>query len=93
MKVTTAVDAMATEATVNTDEEEVEVEVGEANKQQQEIPAHLAKIVTLTNGSSHKPLVNGISNKSDLIVTNGDSNHSTPKKTEEIGRASCRERV
>ena len=82
MKVTTAVDPMATEAIVTTDEEELEVEVGEANQQQQQNPAHLAKIVTLTNGNSHKPLVNGISNKSDLIVTNGDSNHSTPKKTD-----------
>jgi hypothetical protein len=103
MKVTTAVDPMATDAglplrhgdVVMTDEE-LEVEVGEANQQQQN-PGHLAKIVTVTNGRAEtyhdrpgKAIVNGISKSSkvetlpgDLIVANGDSNHSTPKKLQD----------
>lgn len=98
MRVTTAVDPMATDAglplrqhddVVMTDE----VEDGEANRQQQN-PGHLA---TLTNGRAEtyddrlgKATVNGISKPSkaettttpggDLIVANGNSNHSTPKK-------------
>jgi glycine cleavage system H lipoate-binding protein len=108
MKVTT-VDPMTTEAikpvsglplpqqgdiiTTN----ELEVEVGEVNQQQQN-HGHLAKIVTLTNGSGGtyhddkpgKAIVNGISKSmkvetppGDLIVTNGDSSHSAPKKLQD----------
>ncbi|XP_069680501.1 guanine nucleotide exchange factor for Rab-3A-like [Periplaneta americana] len=78
MKVTTAVDSMATEVIKPSpqqgdDEEEFEVEV-------QQNPGH---IVTLTNGSYRdgKPLVNGVAK--DLIVTNGDSAHSTPRKLQD----------
>lgn len=104
MKVTTAVDPMATDAglplrqhgdVVMTDEE-LEAEVGET-KQQQQTAGHLAKIVALTNGSAEtyhdspgKATVNGISKSSkletlpgDLVVANGDSNHSTPKKPQD----------
>jgi hypothetical protein len=105
MKVTTAVDPMATDAglplrqhgDVVMADEELEVEVGEANQQQQNT-GYLAKIVTLINGHVEtyhddrpgKVIVNGISKPintdtlpGDLIVANGDSNHSTPKKLQD----------
>lgn len=110
MKVTAAVDYMATDsvkpanglplpqqADVITTDEDLEIEVGDANQQQQN-PGHFAKIVTLTNGNggvyredkSGKTTVNGNSKcmkaeplPGDLIVANGDSHHSTPRKLQD----------
>jgi hypothetical protein len=110
MKVTAAVDYMATDAIkpanglplpqqddVITTDEDLEIEVGEANQQQQN-PGHLAKIVTLNNGNGGiyredtpgKGCVNGTSKcmkaeplPGDLIVANGDSHHSTPRKLQD----------
>jgi len=110
MKVTTAVDYMATDsvkpanglplpqqADVITTDEDLEIQVGEANQQQQN-PGHFAKIVTLTNGNGGiyredkpgKAIVNGTSQcmkaeplPGDLIVANGDSHHSTPRKLQD----------
>jgi len=110
MKVTPAVDYMATDsakpanglplpqqADVITTDADLEIEVGEANQQQQN-PGHFAKIVTLTNGNggiyredkSSKTIVNGTSQcmkaeplPGDLIVANGDSHHSTPRKLQD----------
>jgi hypothetical protein len=111
MKVTAAVDYMATDAIkpanglplpqqgdVITNDEDLEIEVGEANQQQQN-PGHLAKIVTLTNGNGGiyredkpgKAAVNGTSKcmkteplPSDLIVANGDSQQSTPRNLQDM---------
>jgi hypothetical protein len=108
MKVTTTVGPMATEARkpasglpspqdIITTNKELEVEVAEANQQQQS-HGHPAKIVTLTNGNKGayhddrpgKAIVNGISKSmkvetppGDLRVTNGDINHSAPKKLQD----------
>jgi hypothetical protein len=106
MKVT-AVDYMATDAIkpanglplpqqgdVITTDDALETEASDASQQQQN-PGHLAKTVTLTNGSRGiycedkpgKASVNGTSKcmtteplPGDLIVANGDSHHSTPRK-------------
>jgi hypothetical protein len=79
-----------------TTDKELEGEVGEANQQQNH--GRLTKTVTLTNGNRGayhddrpgKVIVNGISKSmkvetppGDLIVTNGDSNHSAPKKLQD----------
>ncbi|XP_023708397.1 guanine nucleotide exchange factor for Rab-3A isoform X2 [Cryptotermes secundus] len=80
-----------------TTDKEVEGEVGEANQQQQN-HGRLTKTVTLTNGNKEtyhgdrpgKTIFNGISKSlkvedphGDFIVTNGDSNHSAPKKLQD----------
>lgn len=72
-----------------TTDKELEGEVGEANQQQQN-HCCLTKTVTLTNGNRGtyhddrpgKAIVNGTP-PGDLIVTNGDSNHSAPKKLQD----------
>jgi lipoprotein-anchoring transpeptidase ErfK/SrfK len=81
---------------ITTTNKELE-EVNEANQQQQNHGC-LAKTVTLPNGNRAtyqddrpgKAIVNGISKSmkvetppGDLIVTNGDSNHSAPKKLQD----------
>jgi hypothetical protein len=80
-----------------TTDEELEGEVGEANQQQQKLGC-VTKTVILTNGNCGtyhddrpaKAILNGISKSvkvetpvGDLIVTNGDSNHSVPKKLQD----------
>ena len=110
MKVIAAVDYMATDsvkpanglplpqqADVITTDEDPEIDIGETNQQQQ-IPGHLARIVTVTNGNGEiyredkpgKTIVTGTSKctnaeplPGDLIVANGDSHHSTPRKLQD----------